>query len=352
LVVSPIVRLAEAAFVDVPFSPPAKFDGFTVERPLGRGGMGHVYLGRDLELDRLVALKFVAARDASTTAHERFRREARAIARLSHPNVVNIFRIGDVDGQPYIAYELVAGKSLDRTATPLPWPVVLHIAVRIARGLDAVHRAGVLHRDVKPANVVVSDSGDVKLIDFGLASLTQPERPAGEARPRDAFTTLLTSATAPTVDNLHLTRPGSILGTPAFIAPEIWCGDPASTRSDVWALGMTLYELLVGRLPHDGLPFEELGKYLLLQDLPSLLRARPDVPETFAAIVDRCLRRDPAERFPGGGEVREMLETAERIFVRTTGAAAASALSLEPADVAVGSSFVRVKTKGAAFARS
>ncbi len=187
--------------------------------------MGHVYLGRDVELNRLVALKFVATNDASLSARERFRREARAIARLSHPNVVSIYRIGEVSqGQPYIAYEFVSGTSLERATLPLPWPIVLVTAVGIARGLEAVRRAGILHRDVKPANVVVSDAaGNVKVIDFRLASLSTD--PVEESSMR------LPSATAPTIENLLLTRPGSILGTPAYIPPEISCGEAASTEA-------------------------------------------------------------------------------------------------------------------------
>lgn len=338
-----LAAMPEVVVLEPEFVPPTHFDGFAVERPLGRGGMGHVYLGRDVDLDRLVALKFVTAREGSATARERFRREARAIARLSHPNVVSIYRIGEVAEQPYIAYELVAGRSLDRIALPLPWPIALRIAVGIARGLDAVHRAGILHRDLKPANVVLSDAGDVKLIDFGLASLEGGEADAVVSTP---------SATAPTIENLLLTRPGMILGTPAYIAPEQWFGQPATARSDVYSFGITLYELLTGALPHARLPFDEVRRFVLLQDLPSLRSARPDVPESFAAAIDRCVRKDPAERFASGAEIRAVLETAERIFVQAGAASPAQALALDSDHVAVASSFVRVKTKGASFAQS
>jgi len=334
---------------EAPFQPPPMFDGFAVEKPLGRGGMGAVYLGRDTDLDRSVALKFVAAREGSTTALERFRREARAIARLSHPNVVSIFRIGEVGGQPYIAYELVSGKSLDRTASPLPWQIVLRVGVGMARGLEAVHRAGVLHRDLKPANVVLSETGDVKLIDFGLASLASGDEPDIEpesGQPRKP------SPTARTIDDLRLTQKGSVLGTPAYIAPEIWCGDPATSRSDVFALGMTLYELLTGDLPHHGLGFEELSRFLLLRDMPPLRERRPDVPESFASVVERCLRRDPEERFKSGAEVRELLETAERIFLPAGVGVTLEALALDPNHVAVASSFTRVKAKSESFTQT
>lgn len=335
--------MPEVVMLNPEFVPPSHFDGFTVERPLGRGGMGHVYLGRDTELDRLVALKFVAAREGSATARERFRREARAIARLSHPNVVNIYRIGEVADQPYIAYELVPGRSLDRTVLPLPWPIALRIAVGIARGLEAVHRAGIFHRDLKPANVVLSDAGDVKLIDFGLASLAADAEPDSKEAP---------SPTAPTMESALLTRPGSILGTPAYIAPEQWCGEAASTRSDVYAFGVTLLELLTGNLPHARLPFDEIRRFVLLREFPLIRTTRPDVPESFASAIDRCLRRDPAERFASGAELRAVLETAERIFVQAGAASPAAALAVDSNHLAVASSFVRVKSKGARFAES
>lgn len=330
------------------FVPPTLFDGFAVEGPLGRGGMGHVYLGRDVALDRSVALKFVASREGSTTALERFRREARAIARLSHQNVVSIFRIGEVSGHPYIAYEFVSGKSLDRTAMPLPWQIVLRIAVGVSRGLEAVHRAGILHRDVKPANIILSDAGEIKLIDFGLASLVANADDPPEPAPSAAK---MVPPVARTVDDLHLTSPGTVLGTPAYIAPEIWCGEAASSRSDVFALGMTLYQMLTGELPHAALPFEELFRFILLRDMPTLRARRPDVPESLVAIIERCLKKDPLERFADGTELREILETTERIFL-PAGGSALQALVLEPNHVAVASSFTRVRSTSSAFART
>src|SRR5262249_24579701 len=145
--------------------PPPSFDGFEVVRALGRGGMGRVYLGHDTLLDRPVALKFIAGGEPARDARARFLVAARAIARLKPPNVVGILRIGEVLGQPYPAYELLPGRSLDRVPKPLPWPKALKIALGIARGLAAAHRRGVLHRDVKPANVMLTELGEVKLLD-------------------------------------------------------------------------------------------------------------------------------------------------------------------------------------------
>src|SRR4051812_42379183 len=166
------------------WEPPAELDGFRVVRHLGRGGMGTVYLGHDDVLDRPVALKFLAAADPSAPARDRFLIEARAIARLQHPNVVGIYRVGEVSGRPYLAYELISGQSLDELPRPVPWPRALEVVLGIARGLSAAHRRDVLHRDIKPANVMLSDSGEVKLLDFGLAKLLDESARRGEIAAR------------------------------------------------------------------------------------------------------------------------------------------------------------------------
>ena len=145
---------------------------YQIVRPLGRGGMGLVFLGHDPVLDRPVAIKLIATAAPSTAARERFLIEARAIARLAHPNVVAVYRAGETrDGRPFLVQELVRGQSLDRLLPPLPPAEVRRIGVEIARGLAAAHRKGVLHRDLKPANVMIADDGTVKLLDFGLAKL-------------------------------------------------------------------------------------------------------------------------------------------------------------------------------------
>jgi serine/threonine protein kinase len=153
-------------------------DEFRLVRPLGRGGMGEVYLGHDTVLDRPVAIKLIGSRNPDAASRERFVIEARAIARLSHPNVITIYRVGTTgDGRPFLVQELIRGRSLDRIARPVPPRRLCELAVGIARGLDAAHRRGILHRDVKPANVMLDEQDTVRLLDFGLAKLTAVEAP-------------------------------------------------------------------------------------------------------------------------------------------------------------------------------
>src|SRR5262245_3274793 len=175
---------ASSSQVGRAFSPPPVFDEYRVVRLLGRGAMGQVYLAEDTLLDRLVAVKFIAARvPRDDHRRERFRIEARAIARLHHPNVVIVHRVGEVDGQPYLVSEYVRGERLDKLARPVAWPRLLAIAIDLARGLAAVHRGGVLHRDIKPANAMVADDGATKLLDFGLAKLLEASAELDPQRP-------------------------------------------------------------------------------------------------------------------------------------------------------------------------
>jgi serine/threonine protein kinase len=235
---------------------PRRFDDFEVVRPLGRGGMGQVFLGHDVVLDRAVALKFTMADDPTPTVRARFLREARAIARLSHPNVVGIYRIGEVEGRPYIAYEFVAGRTLADLRAPMPWSRVARIGLGMARGLAAAHAAGVLHRDIKPSNVMVTDAGEVKLLDFGLAHLDDGGADAvSESTPLEG-TIDPTALTVPgdlraSTAQVRLSAADAVMGTPLYIPPEIWLRDKASERSDLYALNLVLYELLTGRLPHE-----------------------------------------------------------------------------------------------------
>ncbi|QSQ11090.1 nSTAND1 domain-containing NTPase [Myxococcus landrumensis] len=508
-----------------PLEPPREFEEYQVLRRLGRGAMGQVFLARDTLLDRLVAVKFIATPGGGlpdAVARARFFQEARAIARLQHPNVVAIHRVGEVRGQPYLVSELVRGEPLDRLAVPLEGRQVLTLAVGLSRGLAAAHRCGVLHRDIKPANAILSEDGEVKLLDFGLAESltgeggprawagraslggaasevrdtgreaplalidtgrgdefasdpaagvdaaggsypveTRPPartplptspvdtRPIGPATfaPSDAQRALAQPAspvdtrpigrTAPAIeshevqravaqpaspadtrplghtasahDSLdaqqaiaqpstpasrfethplaqaasaheqahdeqrpriqssapaspvetrphqtgdgpppsspapfgshHATAPRDIAspispsapggpwdgvplalraqprlvldvpGTPLYLSPELWRGEPATRASDIYALGVLLHELCTGTAPHQHVPIEELGRAVLEQRPPALADQQLDLPSGLAAIVDRCLALDPTQRFESGDALREALES-------------------------------------------
>jgi formylglycine-generating enzyme required for sulfatase activity len=272
--------------------------------------MGEVFLAVDSLLDRRVAIKLISAAEPDPTARERFLVEARAIARLQHPNVVSIYRVGQVDGIPYLVSEFVDGQSLNNLTKPVPWQRVLAIAMDIARALAAAHQRGVLHRDIKPANVMTTPDGEAKLLDFGIAKLldahdpgTQPfsgshaggSYPAPSVDSADVPTgSIPCEAPAVRVDEpSRLTGVGFVVGTPAYMAPEVRRGEPATFRSDVYSLGVLLYELCTGRLPVAG--------------SQSGLRQANEVDAAFAAVVERCLHLDPFVRYASGNDVRSAL---------------------------------------------
>jgi serine/threonine protein kinase len=285
-------RPGDEPFVD-PSMPAMRFDDFELIRSIGRGGMGTVYLARDVVLDRRVAVKLLGEHARDPYVRERFEVEARALASIQHPNVVAAYRGGCVEGRPYLAQELVSGPRLDELRRPLPWPAVWRIGRGLARALAAAHARRVIHRDVKPANVMLGEHGEVKLIDFGLATVTGGGgADVGRARRRAR----------------RLTEDGTIIGTPKYIAPEIWDGVGASEQSDVHAMGLVLWELLAGFLPHGNLAGAELAEAARVLVLPPLLCATDRVPRAFAALVDRCVKRKPGERVQSAAEVAAMMD--------------------------------------------
>ncbi|MBL9103695.1 MAG: SUMF1/EgtB/PvdO family nonheme iron enzyme [Myxococcales bacterium] len=330
--------------------PPEQVDEYRLIRQLGRGSMGQVFLARDRMLDRLVAIKFITALEPE--ARERFVIEARAAARIQHPNVVAVHRVGEAGGRPYLITEYVRGQNLAELALPLPWARALELGVSLARGLAAAHEQGILHRDIKLANAVLSEGGEIKLLDFSLAKFVdtanrrlrrdaeartpvkppapapvKPPAPASEAAaPRgrfDATITLNAPADARAAEarppapatsdpawprEAEITDVGALIGTPHYMAPELWVGEPASRASDVYALGVLLHCLCCGVPPTEATDLLELSEKVQHVDPRPLRERAPDVDRRFAEIVDRCLRRDPAARFASGTELRGALE--------------------------------------------
>jgi serine/threonine protein kinase/formylglycine-generating enzyme required for sulfatase activity len=288
--------------IDSGWSPPDEFDEFRIVRLLGAGAMGDVYLAHDLLLDRPVAVKFVhGANDPAARA--RVIEEARAIARLQHSNVVAVHRVADLAGHPYLVSEYVHGRTLADVEHPMPWRRVLDIALDLTRGLAAAHRRGVLHRDVKPANAILTEEGCAKLLDFGLATIM-------DGNPlEDAATS--PGRSVPAAREVEATVPAGrsrLVGTPLYMAPEIWLGERATRQSDLYSLGILLYELLAGIAPHRDVPITQLGSVVQADDIPHLADVTSEVAPALAAVVDRLVARDPGDRYVSADALLVALE--------------------------------------------
>lgn len=257
---------------------------YQLERELGRGAMGAVYLGRDPKIGRQVAIKTMAlsrefAGDELVEARERFFREAETAGRLQHPDIVTIFDAGEERELAYIAMEYLKGDNLQAYTQPpklLPVASVLQIVARVADALHYAHSQGVVHRDIKPANVVVDPATDtVKVTDFGIA------RVADSAR----------------------TRTGLVLGTPSFMSPEQLAGRRVDGRSDLYSLGVMLFQLLTGRLPHRSESMATLMQQIANEPAPDVRSIRPDLPEALARVVALTLEKRPEARYASGQQL-------------------------------------------------
>ncbi|MFL5970030.1 MAG: protein kinase domain-containing protein [Gaiellaceae bacterium] len=248
---------------------------YEVEELVGHGGMSSVYKARDSLLERNVALKILHEQyNADDDFVERFKREARSVAQLQHPNIVTVIDRGEDDGRQYIVFEYIDGENLKELVVRkgrLDVREALEIADEVARGLAFAHQQGVIHRDVKPQNVLLNGDGRAKVTDFGIAR---------------------------TLDVDGMTQTGTVLGTSNYIAPEQASGERVDVQSDVYALGVVLYELLAGDVPFPGESFVAVAMKHVHEPPPNLLDVRKDVPLRVAAAVDRALEKDPEQRFP------------------------------------------------------
>ena len=276
---------------------------YRIEAKLGEGGMGVVYRALDTHLDRPVAIKILRA-DATTNPERRrrFQQEAKAASALNHPNIVHIYDIGLSDSTDYIAMEFVDGRTLDQLIgkTGLVLRDTLKYATQVADALARAHSAGIVHRDLKPANIIVAEDGRVKLLDFGLAKLTETTIDA-------AVDSEVGTATMTAREDVQ-TEEGTIVGTVAYMSPEQAEGKKVDARSDIFSFGSVLYEMVTGRRPFEGANKISTLAAILHKEPPPLAEVAPHLPAELEIIISRCLRKDLDRRAQHAGDIKVALE--------------------------------------------
>jgi serine/threonine protein kinase/tetratricopeptide (TPR) repeat protein len=289
----------------MPLSPKSRLGTYEIIGPLGAGGMGEVYRAKDLRLGREVAVKVLPAEVASSPDRlARFEREARTVAALNHPNIVVLHSVEDEEGVRFLTMELVEGRTLSTLVVPggLALPRLLDLAIPLADALVAAHERGVIHRDLKPGNVMVTDDGWLKVLDFGLAKVVGTRGPSDER-------TATIGAAAPAAP---ISTGGDVSGTVPYMSPEQVRGEPLDARSDLFALGTILYELATGRRPFTGSTQADVSS-AILRDVPApVLSLRADLPRDLNRIVTRCLEKRPRDRFQTARDVYNELRYLQR----------------------------------------
>ena len=283
-----------------------KLGPYEILAPLGAGGMGEVYRARDARLNRDVAIKILPASfSVDPDRLQRFAQESRAAAALNHPNILSIFDIGEDHGAPYVVSELLEGETLrDRLRPgPLSSRKAIDYGQQVAKGLAAAHEKGIVHRDLKPENIFITNDGRAKILDFGLAKITRPEQDL--------------SGNAPTLQ--ANTEAGTVMGTVGYMSPEQVRGKPADARSDIFAFGAILYEMLSGKRAFHGESAPETMSAILKEDPPELAETNRNISPALDRIVRHCLEKNPAERFQSARDVAFNLEALTDISTASRG---------------------------------
>ena len=296
---------------------------YRIVEKLGGGGMGVVYRAEDLKLGRQVALKFLPDDMAGDPVSlERFEREARAAAAINHPNICTIYEVGDHDSHPFLVMELLEGATLREKigGRPVPLDTLLTWAIQIADGLDAAHSRGIVHRDIKPANLFLVNHGQVKILDFGLARPVASRRPA--AQPADRTATIAVDV---------LTQPGSTAGTPGYMSPEQAKGDEIDARTDLFSLGVVLYEMATGKLPFEGKTSAVVMAAILHQAPDPPGHVNIALPGALDHIILKALEKDPDVRYQSAAEMRADLKRLKRDTDSNRSTAVISGLHPAPA---------------------
>jgi eukaryotic-like serine/threonine-protein kinase len=286
-----------------------KLGPYEIQSPLGAGGMGEVYRAKDTRLDRVVAIKVLASHlSSSPELKQRLEREARAISSLNHPNICHLYDIGSQDGADYLVMEYLEGETLAERLRkgPMPLNEIFKVGIAVAEALALAHRSGIVHRDLKPGNIMLTQGG-AKLMDFGLAKpLGAQTASSGSGTAAPSFTAAATlSGPSPLTP---LTTAGSIVGTIQYMSPEQIEGKEADARSDIFAFGAVLYELVAGKRPFSGKSQISLASSILESDPAPISTVKPQTPAAFEHLVTTCLQKDPEQRYQTAHDIKLELQ--------------------------------------------